>query len=271
MMIDYAALQAGRFPLFAVSSCWRDGPKRIEGSAGNPVEGNAYGNANRRRSFVPHPVFLPTMRSIFAILLCALLMIVAPAQAQEAGQIGINARLTATAPSIGLTYHLTDAFMLRPSVTYQHTEDEQTVALDLPIPGVPGFSSDVETESTLIGLSLGGFYFIDTRSRDVLPYLGVDVGYLNRESDQPSATVDPLPGGGFAPQIDTIEVDEDILRVDGVLGFQYRPADRFALFGEVGLRAEFSEGGAGPGGDAETSGTQIGLLTRAAGLVFYFN
>jgi hypothetical protein len=261
----------GCFPGLTTRFWWSVDAIQIQGSASNPVEGNAYGNANLRGSFVHHAVFFLTMRFFIATLLVAFLMIAGSAQAQEAGQTGINARLTSTAPSIGLTVHLTDAFMLRPSVTYQQTEDEQTVAFDLPIPGIPGFSSDVEVESTLIGLSLGGFYFFDTRSHDVLPYLGVDVGYLNRESDQPTATIDPLPGGGFAPRVDTIEVDEDILRVDGVVGFQYRPVDRFALFGEVGLRAEFTEGNAGPGGNTETSGTQIGLLTRAAGIVFYFN
>lgn len=213
---------------------------------------------------------IDTMRFSIATFL-SLLLLTGAAWAQESGQIGVNARLTTSAPSIGLTHHITDAFMLRPSVTFQRTDEEQNVVINLPLPGVPVLSDDVDVESTLLGLSLGGFYFFDTRSDDVLPYVGLDVGYLNRESEQPSATIQPLPGGGFAPQIDTIEIDEDIFRVDGVIGFQYRPADRFALFGEVGLRAQFSEGVAGAETNTETSSTQIGLMTRAAGLVYYFN
>jgi hypothetical protein len=170
-----------------------------------------------------------------------------------------------------MTVHVTDAFALRPTVTYQQTDDEQTFTLNTPVPGVPAFSSTVDLETTLLGISLGAFYYLDVRDRDVRPYAGIEAGYLHRTSEQPTVILQPLPGGTFVPQIDTFEIEEGLVRLDGVLGVQYRPVDRFAIFGEVGIRSEFTDGTSEDDGGTETSGTLIGLLTRAAGLIFYLN
>lgn len=184
--------------------------------------------------------------------------------------MGINARIASSAPSIGVTYHVTEAIALRPAITFERTSEEQTLAVEVPFPGIPSFSADVDIESTLLGIGVGGFYYLDVRD-DVSPYLGMEVGYLRQEQDRPAVNLSGGVPGGLTPQVATVETTEDLLQVAGLLGAQYRPVDRFALFGEVGIGATFSEGTSDGDTDGETSGSRIGLLTSAVGIVLYLN
>ncbi len=162
-----------------------------------------------------------------------LLAAIAPAaQAQDKGQLGINASIGEGSRDVGVTYHVSGRFALRPSFRYTTTEDETAFVLDSRCgeggPREPGCLIPIpqaEIETTEWGLGLSVLYYMG-RKDSLSTYLAASGHY-----GKATAEVGRVPGGGARGEQTT-----DGWTWGGTLGAQYSVAKRFGLFAEVGVR-----------------------------------
>lgn len=197
-------------------------------------------------------------------LLLALLLFAPCSYAQQSGQFGVNVGIVQTTPTVGATIHLNPRWALRSTLSFEST----TTTTELPVT-IPGMSSDeVDIDNRTLGAGVGLLYFLSPDS-PVLPYLGITGRYLRTEGDQ--VNLDIQFGN---PTVAIDEVTSDRFAFSARLGAQYRPTERFALFGEVGFGATLGDGSTTTStlsAGTTTSQTRIGFVNAGTGLIFYLN
>jgi hypothetical protein len=174
----------------------------------------------------------------------------------EKGSVGLNLRVD-PAPRIGMTYHITGKFALRPSVGFSigNEEAEGEYLADINRPAIHG-TREEKTTDIHFGL---GFLFYFYSHRDLSVYAGINFGYTHVSKEISLSWKD-----------DKINEDGENYRASAVLGLQGQVMKNLALFGEVGWGYSF--GKFERRNDAETEGDsqRWGLANTGVGIIFYF-
>ncbi len=182
-----------------------------------------------------------------SVILGAVMLAPAAAGAQEKGDAG----LTMGYPSaIGLIYHVTDRFAIRPEITFSVSSGKNESP-----------TSTTEGDTVAVGVGISGIFYM--RQDDKLrTYVCPRYAYTHGESTTTSSFLAPLV---IDSEITTTTNAHSIL---GTFGAQYAVHERFSIFGEVGAGYTHQRG------HSEISGlksTTNQFATRTgAGVIFYF-
>ena len=177
------------------------------------------------------------------------------------GKVGLNMRVD-PAPRIGLTFHISNRFALRPyvgfSISSTETENEFVPRNQDGLPDPRVISGERQEDSTRITAGLGLLYiFYSGRSMSV--YTGANFSYTR----------------------DTVEVDVswrdqgwkdrgEILGLNAILGLQGRLLDSLGIFGEVGIGYSGGNYEHEDRFEATRKTSRWGITNSGIGLVFYF-
>lgn len=158
--------------------------------------------------------------------------------AQDRPTFGINLGVVGL-QQIGITYQFTPAVAVRPAVVFAWSKRAF-------VPFSPGSSGPVDNTSTTAGLDLD-LLFPVAADEGLTPYLGV--------------------GGDVARswfRSDVLNRSSTVWGLNGLFGVRATVIERFAVYGELGLRYT-NHGDVGGLGDRQT----IGLGTSALGVLVY--
>ena len=178
-------------------------------------------------------------RKVLATMALAVLAV--PAQAQEAGQVGITLGYPA---SVGLIWHVTDRVAVRPEVSFALGTSETHSDV-----------FDTEGDSSTFGTGVAALFTL-RQWDDVRAYAGPRFAYGRTTSSSENV----LDG--------VTELSSRTYELAGLFGVQYTPHRRFAVFGEVGIAYNNRETESGESTivlESRNWGTQTG-----AGIIFYF-
>jgi hypothetical protein len=197
------------------------------------------------------------------------MMLVAPVQAQEQGQIGITMGYPA---SIGAMIHLTDRIAVRPDFRFTTLSDDSVLS---------------ETSSDSFGVGIGALFYL-TKTDALRTYGAARFGYNRTTSESTLTLLNSVssPIGSLLPPGYQIPLPERTIvsttsaakSVSGTFGAQYAVHRRFSVFGEVGVGYGWSDIV-----DRDVSLDRLGILTpfdtsgprtwssqTAAGVILYF-
>jgi len=193
----------------------------------------------------------------FITLLAGLCLLLSFSFAQETGKLGLNMRVE---PSfqIGITYHISKLFALRPSLGFS----KESLESETEIPGKkdqPARTGKKEEDRTFLNFGLGFLFCLYSRE-DFSAYTGLHLGYAH-ESGEVSIS---------GRRERDLEDTGDIWRGNALLGLQCMVTKNLGIFGEVG--AGYSQGEFNRANVREAKRTQKrwGLMNSGVGLVFYF-
>jgi hypothetical protein len=201
------------------------------------------------------------MKNISTLSVCILLVCGSLGLAQEAGQVGINMRVD-PAPRIGLTYHLSQKFALRPYVGFtlgsveadnEFIPRNQQGLLD---PVVIESEREESTSRFTVGL---GLLFYVHKSRSLSVYTGANFSYTRD-------TVEVEVSWRDRGWTDRVEV----FGGNALLGLQCELLDNLGIFGEVGLGYSSGTYEHENNNEATRNTSRWGLTNSGIGLVFYF-
>jgi hypothetical protein len=173
--------------------------------------------------------------------LAGVLVVAGPAQAQEAGQVGITMGYPA---SVGLVWHVTDKVAVRPEASFALGSSETRSEI-----------FDTEGDSSTFATGVAALFSVREWDR-VRAYAGPHFAYGRTNSNSESILDD------------VTELTATTYQVDGLFGVQYTPHPRFAVFGELGFgytNRETKSDGATLVLESRSWGTHTG-----AGIIFYF-
>jgi hypothetical protein len=151
-----------------------------------------------------------------AVLLSVLLSTAVPAAAQDKGRVGLTMGYPA---GVGLMFHVSDRFALRPEVSFTREVTEG--------PGSAGTYSTTTTWSVGVGLSVL-FYLHETDN--LRTYVSPRFSY-GRVNSTWTTILPPGAKGYGGPGPST----EDSYQVSGSFGAQYALGRRFSVFGDLGI------------------------------------
>jgi hypothetical protein len=174
----------------------------------------------------------------------------------EKGSVGLNMRVDPS-PRIGMTYHISGKFALRPYVGFS-IGNEETDAEFQPERNLPMISGTRKENSTNIHFGLG-FLFYFYSAGDFSVYTGFNVGYtqVNREIT-------------FSWRDSEIKEDGDTYQVSAMLGLQGQVLKNVGIFGEVGFGYSIGKFNRRNDTENETSSQRWGLANTGVGIIFYF-
>lgn len=201
------------------------------------------------------------MKLISIFSSCILLFGGSLSLAQEAGQVGINMRVD-PAPRIGLTYHLTRQFALRPYVGFTlgsleaDTEFIPRNQQGLPDPRL--IESAREERSSRITVGLGLLFYV-YQGRDISVYTGANFSY-SRESVEVTVS---WRDQGWTDR-------GEVFGGNALLGLQCRLLKNLGIFGEIGMGYSGGSYEHDNNGEATRSSSRWGVTNSGIGLVFYF-
>jgi opacity protein-like surface antigen len=178
-------------------------------------------------------------KSSFILMLA--LIIPGIALAQKKGQFGFNLSVN-SGSAIGVTYHLSDRFALRPSLSYTRTTFETTTTY---YDGFRYVERKVEQTDKTYGGGLEGLLYFPS-SNDFTMYLGAGISYLKTERAVPDDFL-------FSPDFKTGNIS-----LDGSLGLQYALSKNLSVYGEIGFNYI--------DGDDDADFSVSGLSTRNSGI-----
>lgn len=201
------------------------------------------------------------MKHISILSVCILLVSASLSLAQEAGQVGINMRVD-PAPRIGLTFHLSQKFALRPYVGFtlgsveadnEFIPRNQQGLLDPVV-----IESEREEHSSRVTVGLGLLFYVH-RGRGISVYTGANFSYTR----------------------ETVEVDVswrdrgwtdrgEVFGGNALLGLQCELLNNLGIFGEIGLGYSGGAYEHENNNEATRSTSRWGLTNSGIGLVFYF-
>lgn len=200
---------------------------------------------------------------IYAIPLVLLIVLTVPgvAKAQEKGQVGVT---FASPASVGLLFHSTESFAVRPDFTFSRTSNDST-----------GTSGSVNSSTnTAVGIGIAALFYARTWEH-LKVYVSPRFSYA-RSSGHGNGT---SPSTFSGTVTSTSESTGNTYSGSGSVGAQYALSGRFGVFAETGivysrLTSSGSATSTFPGGTANTSGSSghaNAWGTRAGiGAVLYF-
>ncbi|HLA79196.1 MAG TPA: hypothetical protein VJU18_16585 [Vicinamibacteria bacterium] len=194
------------------------------------------------------------------------------AHAQEKKQLGLTALVgwgsSGGESSIGLQYHVTERFALRPTFGYARMEQDMGWdSGDYPPPNAgmrpacgescpiqPVMPDLGQTTSTSWNAGLAGLAYLSKRD-GFSSYLGASGAYGRQTSETP---IVPMRNGSVR-----YSMKGHLWTWSGFFGMQYAPAKRFSLFAEAGLRYATS------GGDRRVDASSVSTFGAHLGAIFY--
>ena len=185
-----------------------------------------------------------------------LAMAARPVSAQEAGDVGVTMGYPG---AIGVVWHITDGFAVRPDLTLSRTTSESSTTSSSVFGGQSLSSSNTsEGWGTTVGLSA----LVNVRTIERLRlYVSPRLAYSYSSSDNET---------GLTGSLSAFNATTTGIVASGSFGSQYNVHDRFAIFGEVGLQyTTLTTESDFPGSSNQTDSTSFGLRS-AVGVTFYF-
>ncbi len=145
-----------------------------------------------------------------------------PVSAQSAGDVGVTMGYPG---ALGVVWHVTDGFALRPDVGLTRTTSDSTTTSTGILGGAPLSSTNASTGwGSTVGLSA----LVTVRNIERLRlYLTPRLAYSHATSDNET---------GFAGSLSAFTATTKGVIASGSFGAQYNLHDRFALFGELGVQ-----------------------------------
>jgi len=174
----------------------------------------------------------------------------------EKGSVGLNMRVDPS-PRIGMTYHISEKFALRPYVGFSIGSEEAESEFR-PEPNRPVIEGTRKEDSTHIHFGLGFLYYFYS-ARDFSVYTGLNFGYtrVNKEIS-------------FSWRDDKVKEDGETYLASVMLGLQGQVMKNLDVFGEIGFG--YTLGKFNRRNDVETDidSQRWGLSNTGIGIVFYF-
>lgn len=174
----------------------------------------------------------------------------------EKGSVGLNLRIDPS-PRIGMTYHISGKFALRPYVGFS-IENEEVKREFQPEQNRPVIKGARKEDSTNIHFGLGFlFYFYSTRDFSV--YTGLNFGYtgVNKEIS-------------FSWRDDAIKEDGETYLASVMLGLQGQVMKNLGIFGEVGFGYSLGKFNRRNDAESDIDSQRWGLANTGVGIIFYF-
>jgi opacity protein-like surface antigen len=188
-------------------------------------------------------------RLIGVIVLVAIVVAAAPAAAQEKGQLGLQLSYS----GLGLVWHATENFALRPAVTVSRSWSDATyTASTTPL------VSTTESHSWALGVGLNALFYM-RKYENLRTYFTPGFGY-SRSSGTSTAT-----GSVTNP---TSESVSSVYAATGSYGAQYSLGKRFTVFGELGVG--YSRARTTSGTSSNNSHASSVAPTSRIGAILYF-
>jgi len=211
------------------------------------------------------------MRRISWLLAGTVLLVSFPF-AQNRGEFGLNFRVDPQ-PRIGLTYHLSSRFAVRPYIGFSFGSSEAKSEIELIAPfGVQ--VGEREEDTTNLSFGMGLFYYFLKQS-DFAAYTGVNFNYARETVDLSYSTPfinRPLPT--MPPKLEFQRGEEesvgDIYQTSALLGMQYELSRHFSVFGEVGVGCTFSRHERENRVETLVKAHRWGIANSGIGIIFYF-
>lgn len=194
--------------------------------------------------------------SIICILAFSFPLIVS---AQQKGQLGVNLRISSST-AIGVTYHVTDRFGVRPFVSYNRQTSERAYIF-YSVGGEDPTVIKVNPKTEELGGGLGAFFYLSSPS-ELRIYLGTDFSY--------SKYINEVPYYGPLQEVWLIRATTEGIHLNSLFGLQYELSKQVRVVGEIGLGLVFKKSKDDYGEKVELSGRQFGLINSGLGFVFYF-
>ncbi len=199
------------------------------------------------------------------------ILLAAPANAQEHGQVGLSMGYPA---SVGIVWQIADRFAVRPEVSLVQSSGVSRSTLTVSITTPFGTqtqtaSTQVTTDTTTMGTGISGLIYLWKRealSAFVSPRYAFTRGTNTGTSN-----------GATSPVGDITTRNHFI---SGSFGAQYALGRRFSVFGEIGLGYNHGSASSPPSSTPSPIGSTTsssesnnhGVSTRSGvGVVFYFN
>jgi hypothetical protein len=178
------------------------------------------------------------MMTIQFLLLAVSLLMANPANAQEKGQTGVTMGYPA---SVGLVWHPSDAFALRPELSLSTSSFDS--------------SSSGERDTSTIAIGLSGLFYLG-KWESLSAYLSPRFTYSRLRLDGFSA--------GFPDN------ESKTYAWSGSFGTQYALHRKFSVFGEVGVAYSHSDEQFGSTLAVTDSNTDTWSTRTGVGVLFYF-
>jgi hypothetical protein len=198
------------------------------------------------------------VRNLMGALLSGVMLLTVaarPAAGQQAGDVGVTMGYPG---AIGVVWHVTERFAVRPDVTLTRNTSESRTTSSL-FQG-QDLSSTTTSEGWASAVGLSALVTVRTIERLRL-YLSPRVAYSHSTSENES---------GLTGALSAFTATTRGVIASGSFGTQYNVHDRFALFGELGLQyTTLTTKSDFPGSSNETDSTSFGLRS-AVGVTFYF-
>jgi hypothetical protein len=174
----------------------------------------------------------------------------------EKGSVGLNFRLDPS-PRIGMTYHISSLFALRPYVGFSIGDEEAEGEFQLER-NDPALSGTRKEDSTNIHFGLG-FLFYFYSARDFSVYTGLNFGYSRVTKEISLSWRD-----------DEIKEDGETYGASAMLGMQGQVMKNLGVFGEVGFGYTFGKFNRRNSAETNTDSQRWGLANTGVGIIFYF-
>lgn len=199
------------------------------------------------------------------ILLASFVLTASFSFSQEKGAFGFNFRVDPQ-PRIGVTYHLSEKFALRPYIGLSFGSVTSESEFE-PLDGIGLVIDETEEESTNLIFGLGLFYYFYSK-RDFSLYTGINFNYTRETVEVSFSSSRPLR------PIPEIEIDEDstgdIYQTSALLGVQCKLMKNLAIFGEIGFGYTYGKFERENRMELNTESKRWGLANSGIGLIFYF-
>jgi hypothetical protein len=198
------------------------------------------------------------MKKIMTLILVMFVVTASLSFAQEKGKFGFIMRVDPS-PRIGITYHISGKFALRPYFGFSKgTETSDVVIEPERLPPRPERTGTREEDTTRISFGLGLLYSVYS-VRHFTAYTGINFGYTSENSDV-----------SFSWRDDDVSNKGEILSGNIMFGLQANIMKNLSIFGEVGFGYSQGDFDHVNNVDLKSKQTRWGLTNSGIGLAFYF-
>jgi hypothetical protein len=198
------------------------------------------------------------MKKLIILFFVMFFMIASLSFAQEKGKFGFIMRVDPS-PRIGMTYHISSRFAVRPYFGFSKGAETSDVEIDPDrITRRPERTGTREEDTTRISFGLGLLYYVYS-VRDFTAYTGINFGYISENVDVSLSWRD-----------DNIKDKGEILSGNIMFGLQANVMNNLSIFGEVGFGYSHGDFDHDNNVDLKAKQTRWGLTNSGIGLAFYF-